>query len=174
MIDYSKIAAAINYYSDNGFKYIEVPWTVPRQTMEITAPASFVIESDFGCLVGSAEQSFLQMIIDKKLHPGNYVACSPCWRKDVLDEFHRPYFMKVELISIGFHRMDVNEMIEICSGFFAKYAMIKVEKTDIGFDIVNYKGIELGSYGTRASSQTGPWTYGTGCAEPRLTSAIRK
>ena len=67
MIDYSKLAHAIEYYRSHGFHYIDVPWVIDREVMEMTATPSQVIESDFGCLVGSAEQSFLQLLVDGRL-----------------------------------------------------------------------------------------------------------
>ncbi len=178
MIDYQKIAAAIGFYKQNDYEYTDVPWTVSEDTMLITAPSkSGIIGSDFGCLVGSAEQSFLQMIKDKELPLGKYVACTPCFRNDENDFFHRQYFVKVELIRTD--KVDaeaLDEMLNMCLGFFNVYVPSFIEKTDSGFDILSEHRIELGSYGIRSHPDVGSWVYGTGCAEPRLSivHGIRK
>ncbi len=71
----------------------------------------------------------------------------------------------------------MNEMINKCFIFFSKYLdkqKLSIDETDGGFDI-NYnfsdKQYELGSYGIR-SCEFLDWIYGTGCAEPRLSSII--
>jgi hypothetical protein len=172
MIDYQKIAAAIGFYKQNDFEYVDVPWVVSEDTMLITAPRKTgIINSDFGCLVGSAEQSFLQMIKDKELPLGKYVACTPCFRQEQEDYFHKPYFMKVELIRTDkVDEESLQEMINMCLSFFSVYTPCSIEKTDIGFDIISENRVELGSYGIRKHADTGPWLYGTGCAEPRLST----
>lgn len=176
MIDYLKLATALNFYKQRGFKQVEAPWIISNTAMYITAPSreSVVHAEEFGPLVASGEQSFLQMVIRKDLQPGRYVACTPCFRNEpVIDELHHDYFMKVELF--------VNDVVDqwqlmkiICDAheFFNTYTDSEVVKTDIGYDIMS-KGIELGSYGIREHKLTGPWIYGTGCAEPRLSTVMR-
>jgi hypothetical protein len=57
--------------------------------------------------------------------------------------------------------------------FFRNYIPdVKIVTTDEGFDIM-YENIELGSYGIRECEFL-KWIYGTGCAEPRLSKAIKK
>jgi hypothetical protein len=171
MIDFQKLASAISFYKQKGYEYIEVPWTVSEDTMMITAPShAGIIMSDLGCLVGSAEQSFLQMIKDKKLPPGKYVTCTPCFRSDENDFFHRQYFIKVELIRTDIVSVEsLKEMMDMCLEFYNVYVKSHLEPTDIGYDIVSEQRIELGSYGIREHADTGSWVYGTGCAEPRLS-----
>ena len=67
----------------------------------------------------------------------------------------------------------MDDIINDALSFFKKYLPeSKVETTDIGFDIV-CNGIELGSYGIRSCPFL-DWIYGTGCAEPRTSSLIKK
>lgn len=172
MIDYMKLAMAINFYKQRGYKQVEAPWIISNTAMYITAPSreSVVHAEDFGSLVASAEQSFLQMIISKRLTPGQYVACTPCFRNEPqLDELHQDYFMKVELFKNDVvNDAELLKLLDTAWVFFNTYADSEIVKTDIGYDIVA-NGIELGSYGIREHKLTGPWIYGTGCAEPRLS-----
>lgn len=82
--------------------------------------------------------------------------------------------MKNELIITDKVNEEQLEFItETALYFFQKYLKdSKIVKTDIGYDIM-YDDIELGSYGIRECSFL-RWIYGTGCAEPRLSTAIHK
>ena len=59
-------------------------------------------------------------------------------------------------------------------------SIIKTEPIDpllkpgTGYDIVSPQGIELGSYGIRSHPDIGDWVYATGCAEPRLSIALKE
>lgn len=180
MIDYHKIADALNYYAQYGYKYIEVPWAVSLDAINITCPANCVqysLENKY--LVASAEQSFLQMILDQKLNLGKYLAVTPCFRDDVLSETHQRYFMKVELIDFLPKSENLNEILSVCLQFYRKYLPVVKVETPAGYDINSFPdGVELGSYGLRTAttSKIGSfsWIYGTGVAEPRLSYAISK
>ena len=85
MIDYSKIAAGIAFYSKHGFKYVEAPWVTSQTATDITRPdgaINYPFESGF--LVASGEQSFFQLILDGTLKPGRYSCVTPCFRDDKL------------------------------------------------------------------------------------------
>jgi hypothetical protein len=178
MIDYSKLSASIEFYRRHGFLNIEIPWVASNEIISLTLPNGHTaITSGVGTLVGSAEQSFLQLIKDGNLPPGQYVSCSPCFRDDPIDEIHQQYFMKVELIetqNVSVKRL--LECIEICKCFFEQYVKTEIIKTGNNeFDIIAKKSkIELGSYGIRSSASIGEWIYATGCAEPRLSFSIKK
>ena len=65
-IDYEKITAAIYHYETKNFKYMEVPWFVSKESMQITAPAEAKLFSTFaGELVASGEQSFLHKLWER-------------------------------------------------------------------------------------------------------------
>lgn len=183
MIDYLKIAKAVEFYSD--FRYIEVPWAITKEVMGVTLPTGrtlYPFEGNY--LVASAEQSFLQMINDKKLNPGKYLAVTPCFRDDPLSETHQRYFVKVELINYTGDTVPtvhlLNEMVQKSFQFFQQYLNPKIVDTStdgrfilgLSFDINSPENIELGSYGIRHHEDIGYWIYGTGVAEPRLSYAI--
>jgi len=178
MIDYQKIADAIKFYQ--GYQYIDVPWVVSLDTMYITCPPECTIFPFLDkYLVASAEQSFLQLIKDKKLKNGKYLAATPCFRDDLVDAIHHKYFMKVELINIGGGHKQLDEILQDSVKFFQQYLPVQIVETStkpnsLSFDINSFTGIELGSYGLREHPDTGPWVYGTGVAEPRLTYAIEQ
>lgn len=177
MIDYSKIARAIDFYKSQGFLIREVPWVVPVDIMNITMPRTAKeINSDIGPLVGSAEQSFLFLIASGEMKAGKYVACTPCFRNDVVDNLHQKYFMKVELITTeDVCESRLMETVDLCRFFFERFLPTEIIKTDRSqFDIVSRDTkIELGSYGIRSHQRTGPWIYATGCAEPRLSYVLK-
>lgn len=176
MIDYIKIGKAIEYYKSEGFKYIEVPWVADEDIIKTTLPIDRdVIKCQLGNLVGSAEQSFLQLVKNKKLQLDGYhryMACTPCFRDENNDFLHKSYFMKVELfIPTMVNDETLDKVVNICLKFFKKYISCKVIETEEGFDIVTEDNVELGSYGIRNDGNIS-WIYATGLAEPRLTSQI--
>jgi hypothetical protein len=99
-IDWSLLGRALDFYKALGYKYIEVPWLVRNEVTEVTrheGAENFGVPA--GDLVGSAEQSFIQMMMDGQLPPGRYCTISPCFRDEpVLDDLHQKHFMKLELI----------------------------------------------------------------------------
>ncbi len=71
-INWEFISKAINFYKKLGYEYVEVPWIVDTSTNMITIPQGHYSTSisEDESLVGSAEQSFLQLAIENKLKPG--------------------------------------------------------------------------------------------------------
>lgn len=184
MIDYKIIANSVSFYSSAGFKEVNVPWIVSKRASDITLPRdriatpanSKVIHYAEPVLVGSAEQSFLQLRLDGKLSDGLYQATSPCFR-DEMDDTHFPYFMKTELIQISATELSdqqcYNSVLPLAFSFMFNYRTdIHIEKTKDGWDIVTSGGLELGSYGVRQHSDIGYWIYATGVALPRLTMQL--
>lgn len=183
MIDYNILNNSLFYYKLSGFTHIDVPWIASPSTINLTKPADRDIMAirDQG-LVGSAEQSFLELISQDNLNYGKYVALTPCFRdEEKLDDIHHLYFMKTELIvydsDINFLKSSYRDVLNVCKGFFDKYTttnIIKSEDFEGNFchDIIDTRtGIELGSYGIR-SHGSHHWIYATGCAEPRLSYVI--
>ncbi len=181
MINYKIISESNEYYEKEGFLRIEAPWTVSKPISDITKPVDkqdFKIEYNQKVLVASGEQSFLYLYLKQFLPKGKYHTVTPCFRDEVFDSTHSKYFMKTELIDTKNVTIEsMNEMINKCFIFFSKYLdkqKLSIDETDGGFDI-NYnfsdKQYELGSYGIR-SCEFLDWIYGTGCAEPRLSSII--
>lgn len=177
MIDYTKIGDAVKYYKKLGYQEMHLPWTASQKAMDITLPkGAESMRCQVGGLVGSAEQSFLDAVIQDKIR-GEYFSCTPCFRyESVTDELHHYYFMKVELFdNRNPSNHTVQNLIESCYNFYSKYLPVEVIDTDGGYDIVDIKNkIELGSYGLREHNLIGRWAFATGCAEPRLSYVISK
>ena len=185
MIDYSLLADASLLYEKAGFSKIEAPWLVPDDVMAITASpgATMFPLLDEGLLVASGEQSLLSLWSRGKLPTGRWQCTTPCFRDDDLDDLHRRYFMKLELIDTEPSDQKLNDTICYCLEFFRRHVECTVVPTDpthpsdlegTTFDIVTVESdIELGSYGIRRSD-IGAWIYATGCAEPRLSYSIAR
>lgn len=171
MIDYTKIARAVDYYKTCGFVYIDVPWIISERTLRITKPPhARCFSTLFGCLVASGEQSFLEI---RNELDGKYQCVTPCFRDEKeVDDLHRNYFMKVELIETNPADIDRAywDMLVYAKGFFEHYDFVDIVDTDEGKDIF-INGIEVGSYGIRAYKDF-RWVFGTGVAEPRLSQAL--
>lgn len=178
-MDIDKLYAAKQYYQESlGFTYIEVPWTCP-QSVQLKTCSKRVspTKTDNGLiLVGSAEQSFLNLILNGELESGDYQTITPCFRNDKQDELHQLYFTKLELIS---YWTEINpifplSMAEMALNFFKRYLdCVIIEMGDLQYDIISSdKGVELGSYGTRFINEKLMYTYGTGLALPRLNYVL--
>lgn len=190
-MDYHHIAMAVDFYKGRGYVYVpDAPWHVGRDAYYATKPVDAVdvsyVENVEGIrrhardefLVASGEQSFLQMMLDgQKLK--RHVCVTPCYRVERYDNWHLPYFMKVELINAqDTDRSHLYDMVHDAMSFFEKFFSIRTEVIGDSVDIVE-KGTraELGSYGIRERDIGGKryrWIYGTGCAEPRLSTAIQR
>ena len=80
---YSNINHSVYYYQLKRFEYVESPWIVDEEVSNITKPVdreNFYVGNK--TLVASGEQSFLQMIKDKKINPGRYLTTTPCFRDE--------------------------------------------------------------------------------------------
>jgi len=172
-IDYRKLAAALDYYELKGYEYLEVPWVVSREATNVTLPKDRqATTSSIGDLVGSAEQSFIELLL-RGVTIQKACAITPCFRdEEAYDDLHHAYFMKLELIDTDATQENLAIMIADAVGFLSHYLEVAVEKTGKGmYDIVSKKSsIELGSYGFR-DTPVGRFIYGTGVALPRLDTA---
>lgn len=176
MINYKLIDDSINYYDTKGFRRVESPWTVTEAVSNITKPPDkkqeFSLPYKNKVLVASGEQSFLYLYLKGFLPKGRFQTVTPCFRDDLFDFLHSKYFIKNELIDTG-DTSDENllNVVNTSLGFFRLYLPeSKIVPTSDGFDI-EWEGIELGSYGVRTCDFL-KWVYGTGVAEPRLSSLI--
>jgi seryl-tRNA synthetase len=118
IISYARLAAAEAHYQAAGFELVEAPWIIGHTAYRATKPAEAL---DFvtlgGYLVASAEQSFLQLMLEGR-PPGRAVATTPCFRHEHYDELHQPYFMKVELIdTLDTSEASLQRMIATAQGF---------------------------------------------------------
>lgn len=184
-IDWERITRSANYYKTCGYTQVEVPWAVERKFAMATCPEErFLITSKLGDLVGSAEQGFIQQDYLGLLGKGKFQAITPCFRhEDELDHLHQNTFLKLELyVNDGdlFAAMDhmaknartiarglVHELTT-GTGYILPTPIL--EEVDGGLDLT-MGGIELGSFGVRAFEHVA-WAFGTGHAEPRLSSTV--
>lgn len=203
MIDYNLVQMAVADYQLEGFEYLETPWVVSEEALKVTLPADKEGYQLHKCipydhpilptqipywLVGSAEQGFIQLMLEGKLSKGKYCSAGPCFRDDKPDEWHHPYFFKVELIDYLPEKPDVLSMLNAAKFQLEQMAQIIVASQDYARSIPSFTlevvpteeghdlmldGIELGSYGLR-KYQNHTWVYGTGLALPRFTQAINK
>ena len=182
-IDWSLLGSAVSFYENKGYKNVDVPWMANNTAISETVDESKIIKlTNHIGLIGSAEQSFLDLTINSGLPKNKYVSCTPCFREeDSYTEIHKPHFMKVELFdSSALINNDLTTMIADAISFMSKYIPdIELRKTAIGYDIM-YKELELGSYGIRKyidpdnEVNNFSWIYGTGLAEPRFSIALQQ
>lgn len=180
MINYKLIDSSIVYYETKGFKRVETPWAVSEYIDNITKPKQtqpFVIEHNGKHLVASGEQSFLYQYLKGFLPPGEFQTVTPCFRYEPFSELHTKYFIKNELIKTDqVDHKSLLEVVEKALQFFNLYfptaKIIQVVPVGNSYDI-EVEGQELGSYGIRKSDFL-TWIYGTGCAEPRMSTLMRK
>ena len=186
-IDWARIAQSANFYGTIGYKQVEVPWLVSRKFAMATCPSEeFLVQSNLGDLVGSAEQGFIQQDYLGFLGKGRFQAISPCFRKETaLDDLHQTAFLKLELyVNDGdlFEAMErmAKDARTVARGFVREKAISSdivlpvpvLKETEEGLDL-EMGGIELGSFGVRSFEHVA-WAFGTGHAEPRLSSTINK
>lgn len=176
-----RMAQALEYYKNLGYKPISVPWFCSEEVFQATAPeGANPFRTKDKVLVGSAEQSFLQLMIEQNLPRGKYCAFSPCFRGDSEDELHQEHFYKVELInSENVSTVSLEILLHNAFNFYRQILPCDIyqpNSLEQKYDIVSsFCQIELGSYGIRyvGSSAGGlSFIYGTGCAEPRLSKVI--
>lgn len=177
-INYSYIAKAVEHYVEAGFKLIEVPWIVdPEITYYTCGNREKVYTTRGRDLIGSAEQGFISLQTAGKLDPGRYVSVSPCFRygDSLIDEFHKEYFMKVELFSnLGVIEDELDFMVLKALVLFKKLGANNISRTGtFCFEDITINGIEVGSYGYRVINRVYV-TYGTGLAEPRFSMALKR
>jgi len=169
------IADAQDHYEELGYEDIAVPWVISREAMDSTLPAGKDPYATFGgYLVGSAEQSFIDMLLSGD-ELGRVQATTPCFRDEAHDELHSPYFLKTELFdSILPPTVEgVLSVLEDAFLFLSRYREVRIEQQgELSWDIVDAEtGVELGSYGVRRIPGHS-WIYGTGVALPRLQQTI--
>lgn len=182
-IDLALIHKATQWYMDKGCLLTSVPYLVDPDIMDSTCPEG-VIDKRFTHVEGkqyvaSAEQSFLQMEKDGKftIDQSPMIALTPCYRDEaILDETHLNIFLKLEIFeynpeSVSADYFWANEMRNF---LWENGLNTQIKPTDLGFDVLDRFGLELGSFGYRVSPKGVKYVYGTGLAEPRASLAISK
>lgn len=180
-INWKLIVLTHDYWENQKFEHVNVPWLVNRKYTAIThnnADDWNVLWTRKGDLVGSAEQGFIQSRYDGQLKQGKFIATSPCFRTDSQDITHQTHFMKSELhINDEVTKEVLHSILHRAEIFFNTIATSNTVKVvhkprDDEYDIT-LNGIEIGSYGIRQFG-TYKWIYGTAIAEPRFSIADKQ
>jgi seryl-tRNA synthetase len=168
--------AVKHYDREHEIEYLHyVPTAVDVECIKATASidrATYAGNDKW--LVGSAEQSFLQLIKDEQIQPGRYQAITECFRPHDkgVSPLHHGIFRKLELISIDCDGDELSSLCQAAKACFkelAPYSKTVLVVTNEGFDL-RINGIEVGSYGRRQFRGV-PYVYATGLALPRFTDA---
>lgn len=171
LIDTKLLIDAMAHYESIGYNPLSSPMLVDKDVVELTLPKGNIAREHLGkYYVGSAEQSFYQLIKDGLNPDGSYMLITPCERDEISDEIHFGIFLKVELVSI------IKSCADICNdvGYFYSSKGISSEVVPIGdsFDL-EIGGIEVGSFGERVYKGN-KISFGTGLALPRITQATKR
>lgn len=178
-VNWHLLSNAIHYYEWSEYVYRDVSWSADPRAISVTCPdPSWIVKTQKVSLVGSAEQSFIDLDLKGQLGKGKWVSCTPCFRNDEEDELHQHGFMKVELYVNSDPSPRLAHLVALraydffrrCDEECADY--LDIVETEHGYDI-EMGGIEIGSYGYRESNGLA-WVYGTGIAEPRFSTAMAK
>lgn len=169
-IDIGLINSAYLYYLLRGYEPLSAPLLVDKDVLDITLPEGRHGKQHLDKFyVGSAEQSFYQLMKDGLEPKGKYMMLTPCQRDEEASESHLEIFLKLELISISttpqniakdafdFYKMLGEEAKLVSKEGFCQYDL------EIG-------GVEVGSYGCRMYDSVCV-SYGTGLALPRFSQA---
>jgi len=174
------VQAALEYYGRRGYLPIDVPVCVSEEVSAMTKPedSNEIYHDSELVYVASAEQSFIQLHSQGILPDGKYMALTSCMRDEPIhDELHLLSFIKLELIIVG--ESKEQDIISCATDFFEHFSgkeSLCVVKSGDNSDVTDLElgGIELGSYGTRSMMDGTVYTFGTGLAEPRFTTALNQ
>lgn len=181
---------AVDAWRTRGFRYVDLPWMVPKEFSDATRPAECRdLPTLFGSFVASGEQSFLQLWAAGQLSGARgYVGWTPCLRDDKLDELHQHGFMKAEWFAplpdddgCDWHArlmqlvMSQAEIFRLVAQHSYQPLRAPVRIVELGPEQVDIElnGIEIGSYGRR-EFRGQPYLYGTALALPRFTLAMER
>lgn len=168
-IDLSLLLKASNYYENLGYNSTSAPLLVDKDVINLTLPPTRHVTPHLDkYYVGSAEQSFYQLLKEGLKPVEQYMMLTPCVRDECPNSTHLGVFLKLELLIPG------NNFINIFQDVFDFYSNENLNpqlvNTEEGLDIY-INDLEVGSFGTRKVYEQDV-SYGTGLALPRITQAI--
>lgn len=164
---------ALNFYERLGYRHLSAPMLVDKDVVEYTLPEGCIAKEhvDGKYYVGSAEQSFLQLIKDGESFTTNkFMMITPCQRDEkILDDQHLEIFLKIELISLN----PVDDVLEDVRSFLRTITNLDIDimNTGNGSRDLYINNIEVGSFGFNTYNGI-KYQYGTGIALPRLTQSL--
>ena len=168
-------------YEARGWKWLDAEWAVKDDACRMTLPSGMEAtkvtwqNADTMSLVGSAEQSFIDLMLRNSICSGKWQAITPCFRNESYTEpARRNVFIKLELFLCDMQSeklqgviSDAAEVMYVITGIMPNRVI-----NEDGYDL-EINGIEVGSYGCRKVNGR-PYIFGTGCAEPRMTFASER
>lgn len=162
---------AIAGFERLGYIPLSVPYLVDKDIVELTLPENKVPKRHRELYyVGSAEQSFYQVLKCGAEPNKKYMMLTPCQRdEDVYDDTHLEIFLKLELVSM--FESPIDDVMTVYNELFGSGLATIVGKSD-GTDI-EIAGIEVGSFGKREVYGKSVY-FGTGLAMPRINYALSK
>ncbi len=171
-IDIDILVFSYLYYRNKGYKSLSAPMLVDKDVLELTLPEGREPKEHLDkYYVGSAEQSFYQLIKNGLEPEGSYMMVTPCHRDEIPDDTHFSIFLKMELVSVD------KTYINIAKDVFDFYTKIgeDVELLVTGGSTcdIMINNVEVGSFGTRIYKGI-VVNYGTGLALPRFSQATVK
>lgn len=182
-----RLAHIIHLWQSTDAQYVQLPWMASQEALGATRPPERVpntdIQTSFGYLVASGEQSFMDMVPQLKANQ-LYVGWTPCFRHEPsFDATHHYYFMKAEAFvrcSASQVSSEVDRVRNIAMLGFETLlrlsnttAQLEFRQTAIHAYDIECNGVEVGSYGCRNyKGQT--YVFGTALAEPRWSEALIK
>lgn len=169
-IDTGLMNHACMYYMLRGYKPLSAPMLVDKDILELTLPEGRKPKQHLDKFyVGSAEQSFYQLIKDGFKPEGDYMIMTPCHRDEDVDESHLEIFLKLELLSVSRASMNiVKDVYDLYTTLGEKVELVHMEK--FGHYDLEISGLEVGSFGFRVFNDY-LVSYGTGLALPRFSQA---
>lgn len=172
------LAYAQQYYGALGFQSTPTPWLVTKKSYLLTCPEDTIHwESPTGQYhVASAEQGFIELLLNGKLVAQQAQSTTPCFRMEPdFDSLHWPFFYKLELFSATASKSEALALLHYAKKLFEQLGVTtnKVKTSSTSWDLIDDRyGIEVGSYGYRHYENIS-WSYGTGLAQPRFDQIKR-
>jgi len=181
-----RLGQCLSLWQSAGAKFIALPWIASPEAVDATRPPergpNTDIQTPFGFLVASGEQSFMDRVSQLE-HNQLYVGWTPCFRHEPsFDATHHYYFVKAEAFvrcSPSQASLEVDRMRNIAMMGFEtllrlsnQTARLEFRQTAMHAYDIECNGIEVGSYGVRTyKGET--YVFGTALAEPRWSEALK-
>lgn len=155
-------------YLKRGYEPLSAPMLVDKDIVEVTLPEGKKAKQHLDKFyVGSAEQSFYQLLKEGFQPEGSYMMLTPCQRDEIPSERNLEVFLKLELISMDRTAFNIDkDAYDLYTILGSKVKTVVTE----GFSCLDLEvgGVEVGSYGSRIFNGMVN-NYGTGLALPRFS-----
>lgn len=172
-IDIGLINFAYMYYLMRGYKPLSAPMLVDEDIVNLTLPVGKTGKKHLDKFyVGSAEQSFYQLLKEGLEPVGSYMMITPCQRDEVPSEKNLEIFLKLELVSVNKTAQNIaRDAYDFFTSLGSEVETVIVD--EFGALDLEIGGVEVGSYGSRFFDDK-LISYGTGLALPRFSQVRHK